>query len=56
MAKEGEEIGELAIKRESHGSHLRGIGADLMAKNVIGRETDSEQVSGMSSAEILVNH
>ena len=56
MAEEVEEVGEFTIERERHGGHLRGVGADLMAENVVRRKTDGEQVGGLPGTETFVNH
>jgi len=44
MTEEVEEFGEFAIEPQRHCGHLRGIGTDLMPKNVVCRKTDGKQV------------
>src|SRR6185369_13172821 len=38
-----EEPGQLPIGGQNHGLHLRRIGTDLVAKNIVGRQTDDQQ-------------
>ena len=56
MAEKIDEVGELAVEIERHLLHLRRIGADLVAKNVVGREADRKQIGGRAAADVFVEH
>src|SRR6266581_1996121 len=51
----GEEVGELAIERQRHGLHFSGIGANFVAKNVVGGKADYQKIGGGTAAQFFVD-
>ena len=54
LLQKGEEFADLAIERERHRVHLRGVGAIGMARQVVGREADHQQVGDGALAQLFL--
>src|ERR1700678_2663944 len=54
MTEEGKELLQTPIECEGHAVHLRRVGANLMAKNIVGGKADNEQISCRPLAQLLV--
>ena len=56
MSQKIEEAGKFVVEIERHLLHLRRIGPDLVAENIVGREADDEKIGGWAAADVFVNH
>src|SRR2546428_10581279 len=56
MSEEVEETGELPVGGQGHGLHFRRIGANLVTKNIVGRQADDQEISRRASAQSFVRH
>ena len=56
MAEEAEELRQTSIEFKRHAAHLRRVGANLVAENIIGRKADYQQVGRWARAQSLIQN
>ncbi len=56
MTEEVEELRQTPVEFERHAAHLRGVGTNLVAEDIVGREADHKQVGRRACAQLLVQH